>query len=91
MKIALRITAALVLLSSLSIWLFHGARIGWTTTEKAVPQVDEITGIEYTEYEKGLNFGVELPIAGTAIAVALLAASVFFKSNQKSNSLPKLS
>lgn len=86
MKPALRLFALLLFIGSCSLWFLHGARIGWTTTEKAIPQVDEITGIEYTEYEKGLNFGVELPIAGTLLAALLFASSVFFKSTKPKSS-----
>lgn len=86
MKSALRLFAFLVFVTSLSVWLLHGARLGWTTTERVIPQVDEITGIEYTEYEKGLNFGVELPIAGTLLAGLLFVSSVFFKSTKPKSS-----
>ena len=86
MKTALRISSLLLLVGSFSLWFLHGARIGWTTTEKAVPQVDEITGIEYTEYEKGLNVGVELPVAGTVIAALLFAGSLFFKTTKLKSS-----
>lgn len=82
MKTALKYLSALVFIAAVGVWVLHGARIGWTTTENAIPKVDEITGIEYTEYEKGLNFGIELPIAGTVMAVLLLASSAFLKTTK---------
>jgi hypothetical protein len=82
MKKVILISAFLVLGVSYGLWILHGARIGWTTTEKAIPMVDEITGIEYTEYEKGLNFGVELPVVGTMAALGLFGLSLLLRKSK---------
>jgi hypothetical protein len=82
MKKVIIISACFILALSYGLWIQHGARVGWTTTEKAIPLVDDITGIEYTEYEKELNFGIELPVMGTVAALGLLGLSLFFRKTK---------
>ena len=75
----LKITSAIIFVAAIAIWLLQGANTGWTKTEQEIQKVDEITGIEYTEYQKQLTLGIELPVAGTIAAGLLLASSFLFK------------
>lgn len=63
MKKKLRIIAIILPLLGVMLWVSHGANKGWTKTQAERSQIDEITGIEYTEYVDKLSFGIELPIA----------------------------
>jgi len=84
MKNVLRILSAIVLISAFAVWIFQGANTGWTTTEKQILKTDEITGIEYSEYEKELSLGIELPILATLLSVGLLGTSFIFKPSKSS-------
>lgn len=80
----LKILSIVVFVSSIGLWALQGANTGWTKTEREIQQVDEITGIEYTEYEKKLTLGIELPVAGTIAAVLLFGTALFFKKPESS-------
>ncbi len=89
MKTTLKLLSALLFIASIGLWVAHGAHRGWTTTEHEIRKTDEITGIEYSEYEKKLTLGVELPVVGTIASVLLLTASIFIK--KPNSSQPSLS
>ncbi|OAM89396.1 hypothetical protein OH491_14015 [Termitidicoccus mucosus] len=72
---ALRLAAAVVLLSAAGGWLAGGAHRGWTATSVVEMQHDEITGIEFPVRKAAFVPGVEFPAAGGALALALLALS----------------
>ena len=73
---ALRITALVVLLAGLAVWVKSGARIGWTQTSVVTLQHDEITGIEYPVRHAAFIAGIEVPLLAAAVAFAAAAASV---------------
>lgn len=77
LPLALRLTAAAVLLAVLGLWVATGAHFGWTQTSKVVVQHDEITGIDFPVREKTFVAGVEVLAVGIGFAAALAAASVY--------------
>lgn len=83
MKKIVQMTALLILTGSITIWVLMGANTGWTTTETEVHKVDEITGIEYTEYIPELIPGIELLIVGIVTALLVMGISFFIKNSRK--------
>ena len=79
MKKTLQILALLVALIAAVTWLATGASRGWTKTSVAVKTLDEVTGIEGITYQKKFLPGVDFLGAGTALAVGLAGASLFFR------------
>ncbi len=67
----LRLGAVAFFVAGLALWIFSGARIGWTQTSTVRTERDEITGIEYPVRSSGFVAGIEVPLAGTAGALAL--------------------
>ncbi len=65
------------------IWLIGGARAGFTNTSIEHVKVDEITGLEFTEYEDGLEPGIEFIAAGFFGFGVLVAAGAYFENKQK--------
>ncbi len=76
LTLSLRISAAVVLLAILGLWVGTGAHLGWTQTSRVTTQHDEITGIDYPVREKTFVAGVEVLAAGLAAVGALAGASV---------------
>lgn len=83
MRLALRVTALILLLGTVGFWTAKGTHSGWSQNQVPVKQTDEITGIEFVTYEKRYVPGVDFLGAGTGLAAGLFAVSLFFK--RKSN------
>lgn len=83
MKKAALITAALLFLGGLGIWLGKGAHTGWTQTSVPVKALDEVTGIESITYEDKFLPGIDFLGAMIGGAVVLGAVSAFIKNKPK--------
>lgn len=64
----LRISAIVIALAVLVIWIALGAHVGWSQTQVPTKQIDPITEIEYTEYEEGFVPGLDFVAAGLLLA-----------------------
>lgn len=82
-RLALRVTALVLLVGTIGFWAAKGAHTGWSQNQVPVKQTDEITGIEFVTYEQRFVPGVELLGAGMGLAAGLFAVSLFLK--RKSN------
>jgi len=60
----MRMMAVVLPVGTLAIWLYTGANRGWTKTSVAVEKIDDVTGLEYREYEKRFVPGVDFLAAG---------------------------
>ena len=66
---ALRVSALVVLLAGVGLWVRGGARLGWTQTSIVTLQHDEITGIDYPVRRDGFVAGIEVPALATLVAL----------------------
>jgi hypothetical protein len=82
-RLALRVTALVLLISTISFWTLKGAHPGWSQNQVPMKQTDEITGIEFVTYEQRFVPGVDFLAAGTGLAAGFFVVSLFFK--RKSN------
>ena len=80
MRRLLRITALVIMLLTLGVWLATGAHRGWTKTSVTVVEIEPVTGLENPVQKKQFVMGVELLGVGLTAAAALAGASFFFKS-----------
>jgi len=81
MKQPLRIFALIVALGVVAWWFSAGQNRGWTKTSVGTEMVDEITGIEYIEYEDRFVPGVDMLGIGLAVAVVIGGISFFVRGN----------
>lgn len=76
MKMALRLIALIILLTTFGWWFKAGKNTGWTKDSVAVEKFDEITGIAYpAEYEKRFIPGVDFLAVGSAAGIILFGLS----------------
>jgi hypothetical protein len=80
---ALRLLALLIAIAAALAWLVLGAHRGWTQTSVPVKTVDEVTGIEGTNYHKGFVPGLDF-LGGAFAGAGLLAGVSFLFRNQQS-------
>jgi len=80
----LRIAALLVAVGVTVFWLSSGAHTGWSMNKVPVTLTDEITGIEYTEYEDRYVPGLEILIGAWGGSVVLFGASFVGRRSQPS-------
>ena len=73
----LQLSAALIALATIGTWLATGAHRGWTQNKIPVTVVDEITGIEATQYRDGFVAGIDVLGLGLGTALFLGAAAAF--------------
>lgn len=59
MKRGFQVLAVIIWLAGLGMWLAGGRNLGWTRTQEQVPLIDEVTGIEGSEWRKVFRPGVE--------------------------------
>jgi hypothetical protein len=78
-RVILRIAGALFALVIFSYWAAAGSNNGWTKDKIALKKTDEITGIEYVEYQDHFLPGLEFLIAGTGFGLAVIAVTFFFR------------
>lgn len=84
-----RATAAMLLAGVVIWWAAAGAHGGWSMNRVPINMTDEITGIEYVEYEDRFVPGLEVLVGGAGTAVLLFAFSFLFRKPQ-SNLKPSL-
>lgn len=72
----LQLLAALLALGTVGTWLATGAHRGWTQNKIPETVVDEITGIEVTQYTDGFVAGVDVLALGLGAAAVLGAAAL---------------
>ncbi len=75
-RLGLRVIGIIIVLGVAGYWFATGANQGWTKNRVAVMKTDEITGIEYPEYEDRFVPGLEFLAIGCGFG-ALLTVSTF--------------
>ena len=80
----LRMAGLAVFLIGALIWLMGGARAGFSNNLIEHVQIDEITGLEFTEYEDGFEPGLEFIAVGFLGFSVLVAAAAFFENRRQS-------
>ena len=76
-RLLLQLSAALIALATVGTWLATGAHRGWTQNQIPVTVVDDVTGIEATQYRDGFVAGVDVLGLGLGAAAILGIAAVF--------------
>ena len=71
MRTALRLLAAVILISTAAWWVQTGQNPGWTKNKVAVEKKDEITEIVYTQYEDRFVPGIDILAGAGAMALVL--------------------
>lgn len=79
----LRIAALILWLAGMAWWVAAGMNPGWTKTSVSTMETDPITGIEYPVWKKRFVPGVDLLIAGSGCAAALVGLSFLPFLNRK--------
>ncbi len=79
LRLAIRWLALVVLTGTAIFWGVKGAHRGWSQNLVPIPQLDEITGIEYVTYEERFVPGVDFLAGGIGTAFALFAVSFLFR------------
>lgn len=87
LPLILRATAALTVAAVLILWVAGGAHRGWSMNRVPLKKSDEITGIEYVEYEDRFVPGLEVLAGGAGASVLLFGLSFLFRK-QHSNLKP---
>ena len=82
MRTLLRTAALIVLLGALLFWAAKGANRGWTKNDVPTTQIDAVTGIEGTTWEKRFVPGVDFLAAALLAATFLAGVSFFFRSKK---------
>jgi hypothetical protein len=80
---AVRILAVLFAVVIIAFWFLMGAHLGWTQTAVAVPKIDPVTEIEFTEYQNGFVPGVDFLVGGLVSAAAVCALSLAAAKTKK--------
>lgn len=79
LRLATRWLALVVLAGTVIFWGVKGGHRGWSQDRVPIPQIDEITGIEYVTYEERFVPGVDFLAGGIGTALALFAISFLFR------------
>jgi hypothetical protein len=90
-KTTLRLLALAILLGAIGWWLAAGANRGWTKNQVPVKTVDEVTGIEGTNFKKQFIPGLDFLAGGAGAAVLCTGLSFLFRTKrppQTSNEQP---
>lgn len=82
-RILFRMLAGFLALFSFAYWAAAGWNKGWTKTQLAVKQTDEVTGIEFVTYKDHFAPGVELFGLALIFCLALFAVT-FLRRKPKS-------
>ena len=85
-KKILRISAALVIVLALGMWLATGANPGWTKTSVPVKRTDEVTGITVDDYQNRFVPGADFLGAAFPGSSFLAGASLLFPKTQTQTS-----
>ncbi len=82
LPLVLRALSALLLGGLLIYWVLNGAHRGWNMNQVPVTKSDEITGINYVEYENRFVPGIEFLGSGIAASGLLFGLSFLFRKRQ---------
>lgn len=85
-RVLLRILGALFTLAIFSYWAAAGANTGFTKDKIAIKKTDEVTGIEFVEYQDHFLPGIEFLTIGTGLGLALIGITFFFRKKSKHTS-----
>ena len=80
----LRFAGPAIFLVGVLIWLIGGARAGFSNNSIEIVKVDEITGLEFTDYKDGFEPGIEFIAAGFFGFSVLLASAAFLENRKQS-------
>ncbi|ATC63103.1 hypothetical protein CMV30_03545 [Nibricoccus aquaticus] len=81
-RIFLRFIGALLAVVIFTYWAAAGANTGFTKDKIALKKTDEVTGIEFVEYQDHFLPGIEFLAAGTGLGLALIAITFFRKKTK---------
>lgn len=84
-RLVLRLLAAFCMIFTLVFWINKGAHTGWSMDRVPIPQIDEITGIEYVTYEDRFVPGLEWLGSGIGLGALFFVISLFFRSKPTSS------
>jgi hypothetical protein len=73
----LRLFAAALLFGTLAYWWSAGAHRGWSQDQVPIQKTDEVTGIDYLEYERRFVPGVEVLGLGMIMSLLFFTPSFF--------------
>ncbi len=82
MRRALRILAAVVLLSSVAFWAARGANRGWTVNNIEHRTTDPVTGLTASAWEKGFIPGWDFLALAALTAGGMAGASFLFRTKK---------
>lgn len=75
-RILIRMLAAFLTVFAFAFWAAAGWNKGWTKNQIPVPQLDEVTGIEFVTYQDHFMPGVEL--FGLALFICMVLFAITF-------------
>ena len=78
-RLALRISALVLILVSTAFWISTGSHTGFSKDRVEIPQVDLITQIEYFDYEERFVMGVEFLVLAYGLGVTSFGLSFAFR------------
>jgi hypothetical protein len=78
-RIVLRIFGAFFVLAIFAYWAAAGWNRGWTKDKIAAPKLDEVTGIEYVEFQDHFVPGIDFLTLGSCIGIAIAGSTFFFR------------
>ena len=88
MKLFLRWTSLVVVLTAAVLWLSAGSNRGWTKTSVEKRTMDEVTGLEGITYERRFVPGLDF-LGGAVLAAGVLAgASLLFRTKPNTQLKP---
>jgi hypothetical protein len=76
-RLFLRVAGVFIALAVSVYWGLSGANTGFYKDSVEIKKTDEITGIDYVEYEDRFIPGIEFLIAGTGLGLVLIAVTFF--------------
>lgn len=79
MKKFLILLSVLIMSGTVAIWVYGGFHLGWTQNQIPVEMVDDVTGIEFREYQDGFRAGLDFLIGGAFLSTLLILFSLFFR------------
>lgn len=85
MRSSIRAFALLMLVVTVTFWMWMGGTLGWTKTSVEIKKIDPVTEIEFVEYEDRLVPGIELLAVGVCGAVILFAITLIHIPTHKKN------
>jgi len=82
----LRFIGALLAVVIFTYWAAAGSNTGWTKDKIDIKKTDEVTGIEYVEYQDHFLPGIEFLALGTGLGLALIGVTFFPSKKTKHTS-----